>query len=527
MRIATKTIKDFPWGTIDTLEDRSLPDGAASRSINWITSVDKIELRRGYGVLGNEISGTGKITGLYVATKRDGTEIAYRTRGKKLEYLATDTWTEVDADVLGAAAEGKDISFAEYHPTAGDYLYINSPYGPFLKIDLDTPGSATDVYDVAKNHKGYIRIKQNRMFLWGRTADTTSLYLSKIDNLEDFTWSTPRVASEGDVVPQGDGGNLMDVLSFGADEYCIHESKIWVLTLGIDDTTYTNYIYRERTGMPTFRSGISTKNGIYFIDDADKKDPQGRVVTIDLETAEKLVLSVSQGIRYKKKMVGLNLADYSFDKAITFEWGNYILFAFRQTTSSENDRVLLYDKNKKTLDMQDYWVSCMAIYGGTLIAGDPSTDNVYTLFSLWDDDDALIINYWEGNKDNLGWEGLQTVKKLIIEGDIGVDQELKISASIDNGTFVEIGTIKGSGSYVDRGQSVSVGSLIIGSREVGGGSEGASAYHYKTELSFGQDKFDDVKLRFECLGLGYCSISSYAFDDIRIKSKKIASKYRS
>ena len=631
MRIATKTIKDFPWGTIDTLEDRSLPDGAASRSLNWITLVDKIELRRGYAVLGNTISGTGKVTGLYVAKRRDGTEIAFRTRGKKLEYLKTsnDTWTEIGTNVLGNDADGKDISFAEYHGLAGDQLFVNSPYGPFLKIMLANPDSYATMYDSTLNYKGYIRIKQNRMFLWGRLNDKTSLYLSFIDDilgrltavadenvgtgngvlktftdtlafkaggakrtcfgitvtdtveafvdnhdgtltgdaggtgtinymsgaisltfaaavgngtaiLADYSWedstddgvcdfgySAPtRVAGEGDVIFQNDGGNLMDILSFGADEYCIHESKIWILTLGIDDTTYTNYIYREKTGMPTFRAGISTKNGIYFIDDTDEKDPQGRVVTIDLETAEKLVLSISQGIRYKKKLVGINLADYSFNKAVTFEWGNYIVFVFRQTTSSENDRLLLYDKNKKTLDIQDYWASCLAIYGGTLIGGDPFTNNVYTMFSGTDDDEAIIPNYWEGNLDDLGWEGLQAVKELELQGEIGPEQTIRVSAYIDNCPLVFIGDIESNGSYVDRGRPALVGPHTIGSREIGGGGTGVSAYNYRLRLKFSQDKFDITKLRFEAIGIGYASISRYQYFDIRIKSKKLPSKYR-
>ena len=113
----TKTIKNFPWGIIDTLEDRSLPDGACSKSLNWLTKVSKIELRRGTTVFGNETAGSGKITELYVAKMSNGTLVPFRTRGQKLEYydISTETWTEIGTNVLGADADGEDICFAEYH----------------------------------------------------------------------------------------------------------------------------------------------------------------------------------------------------------------------------------------------------------------------------------------------------------------------------------------------------------------------------------------------------------------------------
>jgi len=99
--------------------------GSSSKSLNWLSEVDQIVLRRGYIALGNEVAGTGKITSLYVANRSDGVDIAFRTRGKKLEYLkiSNDTWTEIGSDLLGSDGDGKDVSYATDNGLFGnDYL---------------------------------------------------------------------------------------------------------------------------------------------------------------------------------------------------------------------------------------------------------------------------------------------------------------------------------------------------------------------------------------------------------------------
>lgn len=622
------TIENWLYGQITTLEAKSIPRGVSSGGYNWLTKGDKIELRRGYTPLGNQLTGSGKITGLYVATFGD-TKIPFRTRGKKLEYYdsTSDSWVEIGTDVLGSSADGKDISFAEYHSNSGDKVFVNSPYGPFLMLVYPNLSDYIDLYDSARNYKGYIQIKQNRMFLWGRIADKMGVYLSKIDTLNyttvssesigtgdgttktfsgalafksggskrfcfaveitdgtetfsdnrdgtltgdkggtgtinystgaysvtfntapgsnvaitadyewedttdggiaDFTKSSPRLAGEGAIFRQDEGGgDLMAIATYGADEYCFHKFKTWKLTLTSDDTNATNLIYRDKVGIPNWRAAVPTGEGIYFVDVSDEKDPQIRLLSLSPYSDQVVPRSVSKNFRYKNIRVGLDLSDYNFDDAVGFEWGDYILFACKTSDSSVNNRVIVYNRVKNTFDVVDYFVSVFANYNGTLIAGDPAQNNVYTLFSGFDDDDSLILGEWEGNEDDLNFDGLKKVKKLVFEGEVGPEQTIKVSASVDNGEYVEIGRIEGSGDYVDSGQPVSVGSLTIGSTEVGGGGTGATAYYYKREIDLGLDKFQRIKLKFEPLGLGYASISKVRFYDIRLKSRKIPLKYR-
>src|SRR3989338_9508197 len=153
-------VSDFSYGTIDTVEDQSIPNGAASRSLNWLTLGDRIELRRGLDLLGTESLGTGSIDGLHVTQKADGTQIAYRKRGRKLEYYdtATEDWVEVGTNLFPAAAETDECSFDNYASLAGAQMFVCSPNaGPF-KIMTANPGSYTDLTDATKNYQGRIKI---------------------------------------------------------------------------------------------------------------------------------------------------------------------------------------------------------------------------------------------------------------------------------------------------------------------------------------------------------------------------------
>jgi len=181
MRI--KEVKTFIKGTINSIEDHSIPDGAASDSLNWRTLGDKIELRRGYKVLGTEQSGTGSIDGIHTAFRADGTQVVFRKRGRKLEYYntATSDWSETGTDIFPVAAASDEASFSNYASLAGNQMFVCSPNaGPF-KIMVANPGSYTDLTDAAKNFQGYIKIKQNRMTLWNRNKDKTGIYGSYID----------------------------------------------------------------------------------------------------------------------------------------------------------------------------------------------------------------------------------------------------------------------------------------------------------------------------------------------------------
>lgn len=625
MTIRTREISTYKYGIIDQLEDRSIPIGSSSGSLNWLTKGDKIELRRGYKYIGTKNTGVGKITGLRKITDANSVEHLWTTFAQKVKYFdrTTEDFVELGSDVLGSDADGEDISMSEYVSNAGNQLFINSPnIAEFIKILVSNPDDYTNIYLSAKNFKGHIKIDTNACFLWGRNKDQTGIYRSYIDEqnyttvsvealadvssgtlafksgdarrtcfaieithtgsgevftdnfdgtltgsaggtgtinyttgafttslsgagtvdyqwedstdggLGDFTKSATRLAGEGAIWRQDEGGGpVKNIGTYNNVYYCFHTKKTWALTIAIDDTPSgtSNLPYRQRVGIPNLRAFVETGEGIYYVDDQDENDPRLRLLTYSTGGAQE-VLPIS-------KSNNVNLNNYIFDQAVGFEYGDFVLFACRQSGSTKNDRTILINKIWNSIDILDYAVSCFEVYDGALMGGDSLTNNVMELFSGFDDDESDIPNYWEGNLDDLDIEGLKKSKKLLLQGEIGPEQKIKVSLSVDNGPFVEVGgstddsgnpvyAIEGDGSYIDTTQRVSVGPQTLGRGEVGGGSDGAVAYNYERLFKLSLGSFDKIKIRYEAVGLGYASVSTTKFWDIRFKGKKVASKYR-
>jgi len=371
-------------------------------------------------------------------------------------------------------------------------------------------------------HTGTINYMTGAFTTTGSGAGTATYQWedATVNGIADFTYSATRVASEGNILRQDDGGgDMMNDLSYEDVEYCLHKLKTWALYRTIDDTKATNNVFRDKIGIPYWRAAVATGDGIYYVNDVDEENPFIGLMTLAQGSTKVEPISISDQ---------LDLEDYRFDEACMYEWGDYILVACRHKNHTYNDTVFVYSKGLKSWDKLDYIVSNFAIYNGVLVTGDNITNNVYELFSGMDDDSSTIPNYWEGNLTDIGTQALKELKNLIIEGNIGPDQEIDIQMSFDNGAFVDIGTIEGDGGYVDRTQKVNVGSLTLGRGEAGGGGGDSSipAYHYLTEIKVAQDKFEKAKIRFEATKLGYASVSEVRFKDLRIKRNRIPTKYR-
>lgn len=654
MTVQIVTAKSFKYGQIDNLEASSIPRGAATSALNWLTKGDHIEVRRGQKYMGTVSVnvGNGKATGIKKAVQATGDEILFGTYGKKLKYFdePTQEWIENGIDLLGAAVVDdagmglESVFMSEYTGLAGNQLFLNSPNcSGYYKLMIANPTSSLNVYDAAKNFKGRILIDTNRTLLWGRVKDQTGLYGSYIDTqtyttvspeavgtgngvlvtfthtaagitgtrtifavsvtdgtetftdnfdgtlsgslggtgtvnyitgaisvtfntaptnatpittvyqwedsnvhgITDFTKSATRLAGEGFIFRQDEGGgSLRAIGQYDQIYYCFHTKKTWVLNIGATDTSATNLPYRQKVGIPNERASVDTGEGIYYIDDTDKNDVKVRLLTYTVAGSTKVVpVAMSNNI---------NLNNYLFDQAAAIQWGDLLLFACASADSTQtingktvalNNRVLVYNKLWKSWDLLDYNVTCFEVYNGTLVAGDSFTDNFLVLFSGFDDFDAdAVPNSWIGRMDNLDVDGLKKTKKLYMQGNIGPEQKIKVSISLDNGPFVEVGghdaidpdtnlsrhyyAIEGSGNYVDRLQSVDIGATTMGEKEIGGGSGGNLAYNYERYFSLALDKFELVQIMFEAVSVGYASISLQKYWDVRFKGRKVPGKYR-
>lgn len=337
--------------------------------------------------------------------------------------------------------------------------------------------------------------------------------------IADFTRSATRLAGEGATFLQNEGGDLLNVFSYNNVEYCVHENKAYAVTVSTDDTLATNLIYRDNLGMPNWRAGVATADGIYYLDNTDNSRQYFSVIRYNTTGQQVLPEDLSTEI--------LDLVGYSFDKSFAIEWNQYIVFAARTNDSTENNRLFLYSKIFGSWDIIDFFCSTLSIKSGALIGGDSVTDNVYTLFANFDDDNNVPNAYWIGNIDDYGIQGLKKTRKLWLEGEIQPDQSYDIDISLDRGEFVNVGTIQGDGTYVDSGTSVEVGTNVIGQQVIGGGNVGVvTANHYLHQIRLELGKFRTIQIRFTTKGIGYVSISMYKYFDIRTHEDKIPLQYR-
>lgn len=617
--LLSQRIASFPYGQIDTIEDRKIPSGAASAALDWFALGDRIELSRGYRLVGSD-DGVGRVTGIHVMVQADGTQVMLKSYARKIKYfnegLATPDFNEIGSDTLPAAADGDELTFDNYSSLAGAQTFFSSPSSGLYKIMCANPGSITDLTDGTKNFAGRIRIYFNRIILWFRLKDKTGIYGSYIDaanyttvtaevtaantgtlafkssaptatcfgivltldaggevytddfngnltgslggtgtidyttgiytvtgagtsktdyqwedsndnGLGDFTKDSTRVAGQGFVFRQDDaGGNAQGVGIYGAILYCLHVLRTWQLTITEDDTGATNLPYRDKVGIPNHRAYVPTGSGVYYVDDANSKDVQLRLLT--LQQLSGLVIPTSVSKRTVKGIIlGVDLSNYSFDQGAMIEYGDYIVVACRRNASAVNDRVLFYNQKTGAICWRDYFASCFAIYNEELYAGDSVSNNVYQLLSGFDDDDSIISsNFWDTELSNLGLAELKKCKRLRLQGLIVPDQSYDVYASVDSGGFTLRGSIDGKGTYVDRGNSVQIGNSGVGINPVGGSNAGVSAYNYEHELPLNLDKFDEIKLRFVATGIGYVSINRYEWFNIRPMGQKLPNKYR-
>lgn len=603
---------------------KTLKKGTSPDSKNWITGThkDHIELRRGYARLHEtEVTGNGKITGLGVGVRYDGTEVPFYSYARKLNYYdaATGDTVEIGSDTLPSAASGEDVWIRPYQALGGSFVYMGSENSGVYKVPVANPGSA--VNQSVNNYRfGVFHIGQNRSFAGqrnGTTAgneDKTGLYLSYIDKdqLSDFTQVTGEAVDTGDgstvtftgtlsalsgartamyvsitdtvetfkddrngnlVGDQGGtgtinyatgaysvtfntapvnlqaittdyywedatsagildysggangqgksfrqddgGGNLQAIFNINTVEYCFHVLRTWQFTATLDDTNSTNLPYRN-VGIPYHRAAYQVPDGIIFADLSRANEPKFRKMAV-LESTD------IQTIEPKSISDALDISGHAFDYCVAFRWGDYEIFCVQEKTNgTANDfNSVMYIRNviSGAWDRLDYHVSVTAEYLGSLIAGDSISSNVYTLFSGFDDDGDIIPNYWTSSDLNLDSENLKKVKRMVIDGLIQRDQDIKIYIAYDQGDFTLVQTIEGDGSYVSVGQKFSIGSYTLGTKVIGGGGN-EEASPFEIDFPLNSDRFIHARIKVEAVGIGFVQINSFTFKDIRDKGRK-------
>lgn len=347
--------------------------------------------------------------------------------------------------------------------------------------------------------------------------------------IADFTKSGTRAAGQGIAWLQNKGGDILAVNPYNGSYYVLHQHNAWIVTPSADDSTSSNLIYREELALSSERGSYATQDGIYYIDDSGRNvmdqnqvsKPHISLIEYNVFAQQVLPIDISSGI--------IDLTSYVFDQCKAIQALDWILFFCRTSDSNQNNRVIVYNyklssDKLRIFDILDYFANDACVYGAQLIGGDSVSNNAFKLFDNFDDDNGIINASWVGNQDDHGIEGLKQTKKLWIEGFIGTIQKVDVYIQLDAGNPQKIGTISGSGPYVDAGQAVTIGSLEIGVYPAG--NMQPVGFHYLAEFIVNTAKYKYFTIAFVPTNIGYFSFQMYANYDIRLNVDKLPRKYR-
>jgi hypothetical protein len=479
------------------------PGSAVDQSVNnYRWGVFHIGQNRAFaGQRNGTVAGNNDKTGLYLSyIDKDQLSDFTQVTGEAVGASGATAYS----GTLVAAGAPKTIMYPSFTEAGGETL-VDDRNGNLVG-DAGSTGTinyATGAYSITFNHTTV-------------GAVTVSYYHETATSTGILDFSTAFANGQAKVFRQDDGGgNIMAIFNINTIEYCIHLLKTWQVTTSLDDTQSTNLPYRN-IGIPYPRAAFQTPEGIIMADLSRPTDPKFRKMQVlqgtNIQTIEPISISDD-----------LDLSAYAFDKCVAFRWGDYEIFCAQElvagVANDYNSVMFVHNVVSNAWDKLDYYASCLEEYAGTLIAGDSVSNNIYTLFSGFDEDGDIISNYWTSSDLNLGTDNLKNCRRMVMDGLIQPDQDIRISLSYDGGAFSEVITIEGDGAYVDSGIQSTVGSQTTGSKVIGGGGE-ATASPFEVDFSINSDRFMFVRVKIEALGVGYVSINSMTFKDIRDKGRK-------
>lgn len=339
----------------------------------------------------------------------------------------------------------------------------------------------------------------------------------------DFRKSTTRLAGEGFVVRQDEGGDAIQSVVIGQDGsyYSFKKSSVYQFTMDASDTNPSNIVYRKDLGIASPSAVVSTGSGIVFMNTANKEKPYLTLLQRN---------PLGDNIEPVKIFTQYDFSLYDLDEDLVVDtWSKYIVIATKRLGSDQNDRIILCDTEQESVEAFGYSASCFGrSTDGMLYAGSPFTKSVQRLFVDFDDDGEVLENYWESKTEDYGTDRLKKYRRLRLKGLIDTNAKYEVYVSYDNGDYQLVGTVLGSGPYVDSSSPQTIGSTMLGEAQVGGDTpaSGLVVYPYLLEIKCKVPKFKTRSLKFISKNIGYCSIEETTDFDILGFEQRIPNRYR-
>lgn len=462
------------------------------RMLMWNLENDKTALR-GSSIdaatqvaVSNETIGTGDGT----TTVFTGT-LAFKAGNAK----STCYDIAITTNPSGVTAQDNNLgAFIASGGTAGPTGTINYTTGAFSLTFPTAPASGTLIYAT------YVHENTNS------------------GGITDFTYSATRLAGEGFRVPQDEGGDpILNVLIGVNGYYSLKSQSTYLFTIDTTDLVISNEVFRKEIGLTSWRAAISTSKGIIFMNTASPEKPE---VTILQKN------TVGDAVEPFPLFKHFKFANYNYDDCTFDAYDRYIVIACRTVNATANDTILLCDQLNNTVDITSYNARTFARSDGFLYAGSSISKNVYKIYNGYDDDGFYISNFWTGKTETWGTNELKKYRKIRFKGRISREQSYEVYINYDNRGFQLVGTVLGTGSYVDISSPQTIGANLVGSEPVGGGNL-IDVYPYYVELRLKKvPKFRSRTIKIVALGIGYIDIDSQMDMFIDTYEQKMPAQYR-
>lgn len=537
-----RKIWDGTEGKVQYLDGSTWTDVITGLANSYISFTNYSSLAGNFVYLGSPEDGLFKIvtahpgsySDIYDATKNfkgyllidKGRSIMWGTKddstglyGSYIDSQDSDVYTTVSGEAIGSSGSTNYTGTLAFRAGGSTRTCFGVTFTDGTQtITIDFTGSATSESD-GTGTVNFTTGAYDVTFDATTTGSVTSDYQwedSNASSVTDFSKSAPRQAGEGFVLRQDIGGDAIQVvIPFEGSYFSIKKNSVYKLTLDVDDTNPTNEVIRTNIGVSTNRAAVATSVGIMFLDTGNPSEPRLTVLKRNLVGDNFLTQAMFPQFAFE---------DYTYDDMAITNWDRYVVIACKES-SDENNRILLCDILNNTVDVIAYEARCFTTDAGLLYGGSPVTTTTYEMFTGFDDMEATPRNYWISSPNLLGYRGLKKVKKYRIRGKIDPNQSIKVYVSPDGADFQHIGTILGTGDYVDYNTTYAIGTTFVGEDEVGGGDT-ATVYDFLLEIKTRYGKFRVRQIKFEATGIGFCSITELQDYDIWHYEEKIPKKNR-
>ena len=321
------------------------------------------------------------------------------------------------------------------------------------------------------------------------------------------------------MIRQDEGGDAVQQLVIGIDGnyYSLKKQSAYQHKYSDDDTTFNNQVVRRNIGVFTRRSAVTTGRGVVFINTANPDRPQLTVLEKNPLGDDILATELIPHFAWEK-----------FDYSDTFmeTYGQFIVLSCRSQGSIVNDRTLVIDIVKNTVDITNFGMKSLAKDSGILYGGSPYTETVYKILNGFDDDGYVLQNNWDSKDETYEVNRLKKYRRLRYRGQIDPSQYVEVYANFDGAGYSLVGTIRGDATYVNRSSPSSVGTTMVGEAAVGG--DGATqVYPYEMQIKAMKiPKFRRRSIRFVAKGIGYVSVMEGIDWDILTYEDKLPKVFR-